>query len=174
MKTIALTLLLAMLIACTTRRLETDTNHVAAAYELVLVQILKEATPHSLFSIALLVNHKERTLIPFAPAAESRILRAAAVDTALFVRPADVRLPEDQETRPGDPTGKQMRGVESQATGDDVWLYSISGVRMTSPDTLEVYYSIYSGPLAARGGSYKLHIGPDGIRILESLSGWES
>ncbi len=174
MKTTTSIILVVMLTGCVSTRLNPDADQITATYELVLTQILKEAQPQRAFSIALLANHKDRQVIPFDLAVQTRILHSANIDTKLFVPPGDVRIPEAGELLPSDPTGKQIRGVESLATGQDIDLYSIEGLRMTAPGIAEVYYMIYSTPLAARAGSYKVRISSHGITVIERVPGWES
>jgi hypothetical protein len=174
MKTTASILLAALLAGCATSRVGSHGGEFIDAYQHVLVRLLKEAPPRNPFSIALVVSHKERRVIPFDPNIQAQILREAGTDPNLFIVPTDLRIPANDEMRPGDATKQQMRGVESISTGKDVDLYSIQGLRMAAPDILEVYYTIYSGPLAARGGSYRVRVGAHTFTIIERVGGWES
>ena len=145
-----------------------------SVYEGVLVHILQAAQPQSHFSICVVSSPGERTAIPFDPAREDRILARSGARRELFVPPKDLRIPAGPEDDPRDASGHMLRGVESLTTGHSVELYTVSGLRAIGPDTLEVHYEIYSGPLAARGGVYRVRVDGTKLVILERMKGWES
>ena len=147
-------------------------NIVMDVYKTVLVHLLTNSPPGgNHYCVAMTVDWKQEMVTPFPHQITAEIIKLAGANAAEHIECAYIRLLKEQEEDPRDPSGKTMRGVESLSTGVHVDLYHLTGIRLLDEDHAEVGYSIYAGPLAARGGSFRVNLKH---LTIEKLRGWES
>jgi hypothetical protein len=146
---------------------------VMGVYETVMVDLLKESRPDGPFAIALLWDSRQTNrLVAYPSDVAARVLKRADIPEQWLVPLDDVRLPEKGEMDPKD--ANRYRGVETRSTGKRIEIYTIAGLRIVNADEIEVFWQIYCGPLAARGGSLRLKREQVGYKVVESMGGWES
>jgi hypothetical protein len=143
------------------------------AYETVMVDLLKKSRPQGSFAMALLWDSRQTNrLVAYPSDVVSRVLQSADIPKQWLVPLEDVRLPEEGEMDPKD--AKRYRGVETLSKRERIELYAVMGLQIIGADEIEVFWVIYTGPLAARGGSMRLKREQAGYKVVESLGGWVS